>query len=370
MLDFSDLLAENLPERTNRVLDAIGVSTVEELYSVMWAFPSLATLDEVDFAQLSNAALMCTNMTETRVESNFASAGFNRSNQYPYSLGASGTENSNWNIGTRLSLSEFDDQTDSIPEQLPDIKIGYQVPCDWPVKNQGTRGTCVAFAVSALVEAEMCRQLHTIDFLSEQFLFYVAKTRHCKVAATDGTTISAAKKALELEGICLEDLHPYNSTPSAYPAQHVPSQDAFDDAMDRKRGSYISSANASVSRSVEVAKLLAINGEVAISLPVFADPQNQDDSVNNWNTAVGVSYGVVVNPPPTSVVIGGHAVCIVGFEPDRAEPSGGYFVFRNSWGRDWGSDLPNSTISRASEPGYGQISASYLNRFLWEAMRI
>ncbi len=78
------------------------------------------------------------------------------------------------------------------------------------------------------------------------------------------------------------------------------------------------------------------------------------------------AYGEVLDPPPYMVSDGGHAVCVVGFVPYQWEPSGGYFVIRNSWGTDWGYELPTAG-PYGPAPGYGTISASYVENYLWEA---
>ena len=81
---------------------------------------------------------------------------------------------------------------------------------------------------------------------------------------------------------------------------------------------------------------------------------------------MGTLYGQVLDPPATAVVDGGHAVCVVGFVPDADETTGGYFIFRNSWGTGaFGRRLPVRG-SHAPERGYGQISATYVEKFLWE----
>ena len=366
MNEFTNLLVRNLPDQAAKVINVTGISTVEELYLLMWAFPSISELDEVDFAQLSNEALRCTNMTETQVKSNLASGGLSRTRQSRFTFGGTAVEQSKWSVKTRVTLRDYDEQPGIIWEQLPSVKVGYQTQCEWPVKNQGERSTCVAFALSALLEADMCRKTGSIDPYSEQFLYYATKTRYCEAPTEDGTTIRAARNALEMSGVCLDDRLPYNPTLT----QNTPSQESFDDAFSRRRHSFLYTGTGTSRASVVVLKLLGISGEVAISVPVFADPQNLRNGLTNWNTAVGVNYGIVINPPPTAVVVGGHAVCIVGFEPDSSERGGGYFVFRNSWGTDWASDLPNPEFSKAPERGYGQISSSYLDRFLWEAVRL
>ena len=107
-----------------------------------------------------------------------------------------------------------------------------------------------------------------------------------------------------------------------------------------------------------------LTGLVAISLPVAEDPLAQ--GVNNWTTAVGRLYGVVLDPPPVVArTTKGHAVCVTGFVPDANEATGGYFIFRNSWGAGWASGAPVAG-RRSPEVGYGEVSATYVDRYLWE----
>ena len=44
--------------------------------------------------------------------------------------------------------------------------------------------------------------------------------------------------------------------------------------------------------------------------------------------------GFVPYPKPTESVQGGHAVTIVGYDEKKGD--GGAFLFKNSWGTDWG----------------------------------
>jgi hypothetical protein len=69
-------------------------------------------------------------------------------------------------------------------------------------------------------------------------------------------------------------------------------------------------------------------------------------------------------------VVGGHAVCVVGFEPDPEEPMGGYFIARNSWGTLWASLAPSPGDSHSPAAGYGEISASYVDAYLWELLQL
>ncbi len=44
-------------------------------------------------------------------------------------------------------------------------------------------------------------------------------------------------------------------------------------------------------------------------------------------------------PETNEVILGGHAVVVCGYEDDMtANGETGYFIIRNSWGSDWGSN--------------------------------
>jgi C1A family cysteine protease len=63
--------------------------------------------------------------------------------------------------------------------------------------------------------------------------------------------------------------------------------------------------------------------------------------------------------------VGGHCVCIVGYQDDGANtvtetPGGGFFILRNSWGTVWGHDC-------AFGAGYGTIPYAYIAAYNWEA---
>ena len=90
---------------------------------------------------------------------------------------------------------------------------------------------------------------------------------------------------------------------------------------------------------------------------------------HNWNSSVGLNRGVVLNPPPTATVVGGHAVCVTGFVPNAAEPNGGHFVIRNSWGTGWGA-VGKPADAGNPEPGHGSVSATYVELYAWEWLQM
>ena len=120
-----------------------------------------------------------------------------------------------------------------------------------------------------------------------------------------------------------------------------------------------------------VVALLAARCPVAAGFPALP----HDSGFTNWTLPSARRRGVILCPeddgaPPfgaPSMAAGGHVVCITGFRPDDEEPSGGWFVFRNSWGLDFASEAAATTGPLAPPArGYGLMSASHVDRYCWE----
>jgi hypothetical protein len=67
-----------------------------------------------------------------------------------------------------------------------------------------------------------------------------------------------------------------------------------------------------------------------------------------WDAATSTKGNLDVYLPPGR---GGHAVCVVGYTPDR-------FIIRNSWGKGWGDE------------GFGYASLSYTTAAFTESYGI
>lgn len=244
--------------------------------------------------------------------------------------------------------------SDSLSEKTL-ISIDLRIP-SWPIRDQGVHPLSVAIACAAAVEharytVSRCRT----DF-SARFLHWMMKRRDGD--DREGTTLESARDVLMREGICEETAWPYHLLAEPSPrARRQALHHRFLPNYMRPNGN-----NAQL-----VLDALRRGKVVVVSVPVFVDPSFSNTS-NNWSTGVGWAFGIVLNPPPTSIVAGGHAVCIVGFMPDSSERSGGYFILRNCWGSDWAKESPAPGNSYSFEPGYGQISASYINEFMWEVL--
>ena len=64
----------------------------------------------------------------------------------------------------------------------------------------------------------------------------------------------------------------------------------------------------------------------------------------------------------------GHAVAVVGFEPSSSEPTGGWFIFRNSMGLNFGRIRDGDAVPQVPADGFGAISATYVENYCWELL--
>jgi Papain family cysteine protease len=233
--------------------------------------------------------------------------------------------------------------------------IDLRIP-SWSVRDQGSHGNSVAFACTAAAEHGWYTMSSSTRDFSAQFLHWRIKSRDGN--EHQGATLESASRVLLRDGICEERTWPYESLsePSLFARRQALHHRFLPNYM------HASDNNAQI-----VLDILRRGKVAVISVPVFSDPM-VSDGPTNWTTAVGWVYGRVFNPPPRSVVVGGHAVCVVGFAPDETEDAGGYFIFRNSWGTSWASAAPSQQNSHSFEAGYGEISASYINDYLWELL--
>jgi hypothetical protein len=210
--------------------------------------------------------------------------------------------------------------------------------------------------------------------LSEQFLYWSIKTNTSDPDPNgDGTYLKFARDALASHGICPASMWPYRLTPIAGNVSQATKGKPSKAAIKAARSNLHCAATYQVFSSPGggAAAVLAALGRrrpVAVSLPGFTDPV-APNSGDNWTTASGWAFGRVLNPPPTATVSDGHAVCVVGFEPDSSEPKGGYFVLRNSWDVAWGRQAPTPGYP-SPDPGYGDISATYVDFYLWEMLQL
>lgn len=195
-----------------------------------------------------------------------------------------------------------------------------------PVRDQGPRGTCAAFAVTAAHEFLRGETAMPRD-LAEEVLYW-----RCKQAdgeAEPGTTFASASVAISTGGQPAEELWPYDPLRDDRTAAYTPPVGAVDPAACfRAVLEPIEPALDAIKRSLQQGQVLVLG---------------------LWLTDAfyNVINGEIRPPSEHDQLLDGHAVLVVGFR--EREVGEGAFVVRNSWGPAWG------------EGGYGYLPYSHLN---------
>jgi len=266
----------------------------------------------------------------------------------------------------------------------------------WPVRDQGHRGTCNAFAVVAAEELADFHQTGSLPRYAEEDLYRAMRAVSladagldagqadaAALARTGATFLAQARVALARGGLVEACGQPYALDP-LLPVNHVaPAPDrprpGVNTALPRRHAIAASSRVRPAidwgpglpgSQTLAEIFLEALHRKLPVvaAVPILAVP-----GADVFTSAEAVQFGRAAYPPagalrPDHAAIAGHAVCIVGYEPRSADRVDGWFLFRNShgpwiFGRDAGRD---GRTPRAPAPGYGLIAAQDIDRFCWE----
>ena len=227
----------------------------------------------------------------------------------------------------------------------PCIDLTAEMP---PVRSQGKRQTCVAFAALNCCTHAL-RASASCDF-SPQFLYWTCKQMD-NLPSTAGTFLQSAAKALRFQGCCPEAAWRYR--PDVEPNNEA--QDPVPDAAFEDLRFF--DLQAIAPHSVTDLKTTLAGGRcVAVSLEIYG---------NYHRSPYFARIGKFPVPIPGVKRVGGHAVCLVGYEdtPDSAEsPGGGHFIVRNTWGDRWGV-----SSGYGLGGGYGTVAFAYIERYCREA---
>lgn len=181
-----------------------------------------------------------------------------------------------------------------------------------PVRDQGRRGTCVAFATTAAHEhGRTVRRGPLADDLSVEHLFW--RSKQLDGNSSDGTSFGSARVALTDPGQCDESHWPYSGVRKLAAAYDPPPAVA---AAAKSRATMVSIAP-------DVAAVTAV---LASGRPVVA-------GVQLWDGFYQCDSLVLASPAGDIDPSALHAVCLTGF--DESDHT---VMVRNSWGGDWGRD--------------------------------
>lgn len=194
------------------------------------------------------------------------------------------------------------------------------------IKDQGSLGSCTAFAVVAAYEYLVKRDKKQDIDLSELFAYQSARARmpEERKAADQGTSIYDMVKGMGEDGICLEKLHPYKveNLPE-------PSAEARDDAQSRK-----------------ITKALNVNCNLHDFKSALSQGYPIVISLRLFESFAQSSTGFVPRPTEderSHEEHANHAMVVCGYS-DKEH----VFIVRNSWG------------TRFGDKGYCYIPYSYI----------
>jgi len=213
------------------------------------------------------------------------------------------------------------------------------------VKQQGNRGTCSVFALNFLHEFTTCRRTgrKNVNF-SEEYLNFIGNVAVGQF----------------VDGGFFTDLNNGYQSFGHVPQRDLPYSDPMNSDVNTKGYTLLKTGERAPkykadfikpwdnTRGPTTAEMNKACDELDAGVPVAAGFLWPNDSSFKQKEIGGVDMMVKI---PRSDVFDGHSIDLVGYEKGSQFPGGGYFIFRNSWGADWG------------DQGYGFMAFDYAKAY-------
>ena len=188
-----------------------------------------------------------------------------------------------------------------------------------PIEDQLSIGSCTANAVVGA-----CEMFNLTDY-SRLFNYYTSR-ESINYLGHEGSTLRAALRMANKFGLPLETTWPYDLTLE----EVKPSDAAYTEAITQTLGAYYRIPNPDTYQPTPNDMVFGIKQALAMGFPVAAAVMvgekirtlQPGEVYPNINRLVG------------NASIGGHAIVLVGYQ--ESQDGNTNFIFRNSWGSDWG----------------------------------
>lgn len=190
--------------------------------------------------------------------------------------------------------------------------------------DQGRIGSCTANAIAAAIEYDRVNDNQTDFMPSRLFIYYNERVIERTVDTDSGAQLRDGMKTLAKQGACPETMWPYVISQFA----EKPTAECYAEARKHLGVTYMRVEQ-------DVAQM---RGCVAAGYPfIFGFTVYE-----SFESAAVARTGNVPMPQGDERVLGGHAMCVVGYDNPAK-----LFTVRNSWGASWG------------RKGYGTMPYAY-----------
>lgn len=183
---------------------------------------------------------------------------------------------------------------------------------DTLVEDQQSLGSCTSSALTSAYElmVKMDNPQNYVE-LSDLFIYYNARMDEGSTDKDAGIYLRSGLAAMKKYGICEESLWPFDLEKW----DDKPSNEAYENAKKRNIKNY-----KKLISTYYITEVLNDNKPVVFGMEVYDSFMQLDDRIN-----------VVSFPSRKEKSIGGHAMCMVGYDLPRR-----IFLAKNSFGTDWG----------------------------------